>query len=169
MSLGRDSGIGRAPRHFQYNGMLLGILLLSIASIERGRTYLGSALFCLLLCMKHIFLYVSPIFFIYLLRVHCGASLRPPRLHASKLFRLALLVIACFLLLLAPFLKQLPQLGRRLFPFGRGLTHAYWAPNLWALYNTLDRALAKLRGVRASGSTAGFAEALGGLSATEIA
>jgi alpha-1,3-glucosyltransferase len=64
-----------------------------------------------------------------------------------RFLSLANAVILVFLSSLGPFalMGQLPQLLSRLFPFTRGLNHAYWAPNAWALVTALDRVLLKCR------------------------
>ena len=61
----------------------------------------------------------------------------------GKFMALANVVILVFIASLGPFLLmgQIPQLLSRLFPFTRGLNHAYWAPNAWALLTAADRVL----------------------------
>jgi alpha-1,3-glucosyltransferase len=62
---------------------------------------------------------------------------------ATNLLSLANAVIAVFVASFGPFIVmgQIPQLLSRMFPFTRGLNHAYWAPNAWALVTALDRVL----------------------------
>ncbi|EDW72183.1 uncharacterized protein Dwil_GK10271 [Drosophila willistoni] len=138
--------------HFQYNGFLFGILLLSLSCLFRQR-YLWSAFtFAVLLNFKHIFLYMAPAFAVYFLKYHCLQQQQTmAKLRAfSQLLMVGLLP---FLLSLGPFWRQIPQLMSRLFPFKRGLTHAYWAPNLWALYNAADKVTGSLLGRSAEGPT----------------
>ena len=194
--------------HFQYNGLVIGLLVLCLALARDGRHVLCALAFSALVLLKHLFLTLAPVFSVYLLVHYCavpgqfvvadagkrtagGRTTRARsalmlstqvRAHASSsapsppqststaprpvrrfLFRLSLLAaIAASMLLLAfaPFYlagqrhfkltgeahkagpEQLKQILSRLFPFGRGLVHAYWAPNIWALYYFCDRLLA---------------------------
>ncbi|KAH9977985.1 glycosyltransferase family 57 protein [Lactifluus volemus] len=127
--------------HFQYNGFLFGILLLSILQARNGNLLASGFFFAVLLNFKHIYMYLAPAYFIYLLRAFCMSpqgSILP-----SRFLALANVVILVFIASLGPFLLmgQIPQLLSRLFPFTRGLNHAYWAPNAWALLTAADRAL----------------------------
>lgn len=131
--------------HFQYNGMLIGLLLTASGLLISGRELQAAVVFATLLMFKHLFLFAAPLFFVQLL---CHHVLREKPLATlatpAALRRLATLgatVLAVFAAALGPFaaLGQLGQLAARLFPFGRGLTHAYWAPNAWALYTFADR------------------------------
>eukprot|EP00878_Enallax_costatus_P040630 GHUV01046957.1.p1 GENE.GHUV01046957.1~~GHUV01046957.1.p1 ORF type:complete len:308 (+),score=62.78 GHUV01046957.1:100-1023(+) len=54
--------------HFQYNSMLLGLLVWSILMAEEQRYILSGILFAVLLNMKHLFAYLAPVFFVFLLR-----------------------------------------------------------------------------------------------------
>lgn len=124
--------------HFQYNGFLLGILLLSLSFLSEGQDFMGGLVFAVLLCFKHLFLVAAPVYFVYLLRHYCRGPYR-----IVKFFTMGISVLAVFLLAFGPFIYygQISQVVKRLFPFGRGLCHAYWAPNVWALYNTADKVI----------------------------
>ena len=125
--------------HFQYNGFLLGILLSSIGCMLADYHLVSALLFAILLNFKHIFLYCAPAYFIFLLS-SCRSQ-GSPFLGFSliKLIKLAIIVLVTFGLSFGPFITQGSIVLQRLFPFKRGLTHAYWAPNFWAIYNFIDR------------------------------
>lgn len=134
--------------HFQYNGFLYGMMLLSITHMIKGNYIQSSFWFAVLLNFKHIFLYVVPVYVIYLLRAYCftipysdDAKVAWYSFSALNLIKVALTVILVFAASFGPFIHHLPQLLSRLFPFKRGLTHAYWAPNFWAIYNFGDKVL----------------------------
>ena len=191
--------------HFQYNGALIGLLLLSLAHLRAGRPVIASLLFSLLLNLKHLFLFAAPLYFVHLLRHHVvrvrdnddandaaaptaarrarsprRRSASPARTHAARprsaapprtshraraLWRLCGIgapVVAVFALSFGPFHRELSHVLSRLFPFKRGLVHAYWAPNFWAVYvaaDTLGGALgraAMLLPPRTGAATAGL-------------
>ncbi|XP_011207153.2 probable dolichyl pyrophosphate Glc1Man9GlcNAc2 alpha-1,3-glucosyltransferase isoform X2 [Bactrocera dorsalis] len=129
--------------HFQYNGFLFGILLLSISFLLEERYLLSAFTFATLLMFKHIFLYMAPAFAVYLLKFYCLDS-KCARNAIICIVKLAVVGLTPIVAAFGPFYNQIDQVFSRLFPFKRGLTHAYWAPNFWALYNTADKVAAKL-------------------------
>ena len=139
--------------HFQYNGMLLGILLMSIACIENGNILMGAALYTCLVTFKHLYATLGPIYFIYLLRHYCFSSTtKGIQFRWRNFLKLAIVTAFTLLLPFVPFLltessspkEQLQNIFQRLFPFGRGLVHDYWAANIWALHQLGEKVLTKL-------------------------
>ncbi|EPQ26439.1 uncharacterized protein PFL1_06087 [Pseudozyma flocculosa PF-1] len=144
--------------HFQYNGFLFGVLLWSLWAAREDRPLLCAFLFSSLLNLKHIYIYIAPPFVVYLLRAYIYPPGSQPSDLPKSLERLIILgavTLAPFLLSLVPLAIDgargeagatgtLSQMVSRLFPFSRGLIHAYWAPNAWALWAFADRALVKL-------------------------
>jgi alpha-1,3-glucosyltransferase len=126
--------------HFQYNGMMFGLTLLSIHLVN-SQAYLKAAVsFTILLLFKHVYLYYvnliqAPAFFFFFLKHYCWDN------NKFSLKRLVVLGSTVLFILFAglfPFIPHLTTLGNRLFPWGRGLTHKMWAPNFWAIYKSLD-------------------------------
>lgn len=178
--------------HFQYNGILLGILLWSIVAAREVRAaelllsyrytltaliLLPGQLTSLRLSVRrppqlqaHLHLSRSS-----LLRLSAASALlhaerkcvipwslpaclqiadvlsnSPTEFSTDRLVELGVIVVAVFAISFGPFiltggLPQVKQIFSRLFPFQRGLNHAYWAGNVWALVSLVDRILVKCR------------------------
>ncbi|CAH2063274.1 unnamed protein product, partial [Iphiclides podalirius] len=134
--------------HFQYNGFLFAFLMFSISNMIQEKHLQAAVLFAVLLNLKHIYLYVAPAYIVYLLRTYCFTVSSTDGVHTAwysfsmkNVIKLGITVVSVFVISFGPFIKHLPQVISRLFPFKRGLCHAYWAPNFWALYNFGDKLL----------------------------
>lgn len=130
--------------HFQYNGLLSGMLILTIVAMTERRYIAAAFWFAILLNFKHIYLYCAPAVGMYLLTSYCLSGKGRVVQFVRRFTELAVVVSAIFIITYMPFANPstMKQIISRLFPFKRGLTHAYWAPNLWAIYNLTDKILA---------------------------
>lgn len=147
--------------HFQYNGFLFGVLFLALWAARTGRPVLAALLFSSLLQLKHLFVYIAPAWTVYLFRSYL-LPMWPTNAMAwsallDRTIKLGAATLAPFALSVVPFVLSavhgdvapsivLRAMYERLFPFHRGLMHAYWAPNVWALYAAADRVLLRLQG-----------------------
>uniref|UniRef100_A0A1I7U4S4 Alpha-1,3-glucosyltransferase n=1 Tax=Caenorhabditis tropicalis TaxID=1561998 RepID=A0A1I7U4S4_9PELO len=130
--------------HFQYNSMLTAIFLLSLYFIDAGRMLIAALTFSILLNFKHIYVYYALGYvFFYLLNYFQFSSPGDVLGNVPKAITLATALLLPFIFSLFPFfhtsgISGLQSIAHRLFPVSRGLTHAFWAPNFWALYNFTD-------------------------------
>lgn len=123
---------------------MYGILIASLVLARHKSGLLSSGLvFAALLCMKHIYAYLAPAYFVFLLRTYCLSPKSIYRIQFFNCVKLGSGIAAILGLAFGPFAMkgQIPQILSRLFPFSRGLCHAYWAPNVWAMYSFVDRLL----------------------------
>ncbi|KAL1963399.1 hypothetical protein VTN77DRAFT_8415 [Rasamsonia byssochlamydoides] len=151
--------------HFQYNTVMLGLVVASLESILTGRLPLTCIFFVAALGFKQMALYYSPVMFSFLLGVCIF-----PRIRIGRFLSIALTTLAAFAVLFAPlivgslyrglpspaplppFLESLPtrldeeswyylpivqvsQVIHRIFPFARGLFEDKVA-NAWCAIHT---------------------------------
>lgn len=86
--------------HFQYNGFLIGVLLISLALLEEGRDLAGGFAFAVLLCLKHLFAVAAPLYFVYLLRHYCRGGFGRA---VGRLLEMGAVVGAVFAVAFGPF------------------------------------------------------------------
>ncbi len=147
--------------HFQYNGLLLGILILCIDCGNRKQYWKMAVYYSILVLMKHLFVYVAPAIGFYLILQHCDRGR-----DVVRVLILGIIAIANLALAFAPFVllpnsyaldfDMIQQIFRQLFPFGRGLLHAYWAPNVWAMYYFVDKVISIVMKNNNSKTTSGI-------------
>jgi alpha-1,3-glucosyltransferase len=138
--------------HFQYNGILFGLFFISLGFIAKKKYVYGAIFYLICLCMKHIFIYFAPAYFIFYFQYVIINNIKKKK-YKNLIANIILIGLGMSIVLLIAFLpfiamsiknknfSQLIQIKNRLFPVQRGLLHTYWAPNFWALYSFVDKIL----------------------------
>ncbi|KAI4459710.1 dolichyl glycosyltransferase [Holotrichia oblita] len=132
--------------HFQYNGIMFGILLLSITKMLKEQYIWSAFWFTILLNMKHIFIYLAPAYFIYMLRNYCfrnkkaGTSFSTGCIHFIKL---AGTVISLFLITFVPFYDHINQVFLECFHVERKITDIYYI-SFFCAYNNMCKKITAL-------------------------
>ncbi|KAF9899755.1 Glucosyltransferase-like protein [Linnemannia zychae] len=120
--------------HFQYNTVMLGLVVWAVNFFLTDQDVLGSVAFCLALGFKQMALYFSPAVFAYLL----GKCFRQGFFGCIwKLVKLGLAVIVTLGLLFLPWMQsqeEILQVVHRIFPVFRGLYQDKVA-NVWCAVN----------------------------------
>ncbi|KAF9297005.1 Glucosyltransferase-like protein [Linnemannia elongata] len=120
--------------HFQYNTVMLGLVVWAVNFFLSDQDVLGSVAFCLALGFKQMALYFSPAVFAYLL----GKSFRQGFIGCIwKLMKLGLAVVLTLGLLFSPWMQskeEALQVVHRIFPVFRGLYQDKVA-NVWCAVN----------------------------------
>ena len=103
---------------------------------------IGSVLFTVLVCFKHIFIVFAPILGLFVL----GSIFSKTQGAFSELLLISYSCAKILVIAFLPFISkgQLKNIIKRIFPVQRGLIHAYWAPNFWAIYSCLDLGLRRI-------------------------
>ncbi|KAF9151195.1 Glucosyltransferase-like protein [Linnemannia schmuckeri] len=120
--------------HFQYNTVMLGLVVWAVNFFLADQDVLGSVAFCLALGFKQMALYFSPAVFAYLL----GKSFRQGFFGCIwKLIKLGMAVVLTLGLLFSPWMQskeEILQVVHRIFPVFRGLYQDKVA-NVWCAVN----------------------------------
>lgn len=99
--------------HFQYNGILYGILLISLCYAIQGRYLLSGFWFTVLLNMKHIYIYLAPAYFIFFFKNYCLKNTNTKNIltkfQIKNFVLLGTTVLAVFVVTFLPFYDHLGQ------------------------------------------------------------
>lgn len=146
--------------HFQYNTVMLGLVLASMSSVLAGRYMWSSVFFVAALGFKQMALYYAPVMFAYLLGV-CVF----PRLNPARFLGIALVTVASFAVLLLPLLlgavcdnyrgveaRHEPKGGPTHLPIFEGLSihldaHAWYYPLVLQTTQLIHRVFPFARGL----------------------